>query len=278
MSGEERAITIDCLGDELVGVLHSASERGACSAIFVVGGPQYRVGSHRMFVSIARALADSGTCSLRFDCRGMGDSDGEFVSFEAIDSEIKCSVDRMIELFPDRRVVLIGLCDGASACAMYAASDPRVAGLVLLNPWVRTDQGEAKARVAHYYVGRLRQLEFWRGLVGGEVDLYASMASFVHNAATAVFGRKADRGSFADRMLAGLSNFAGSTGIVLSGDDLVAQEFSMLIRTSAPWGECIRRSLASIHRIDDADHTFSGEGQLERAIVAVRQVIAKCAG
>ena len=33
--------------------------------------------------------------------------------------------------------------------------DQRITGLVLLNPWVRTDQGAAKTYLKHYYLTRL---------------------------------------------------------------------------------------------------------------------------
>jgi len=45
--------------------------------LIVVGGPQYRVGSHRQFVMLARFLADHGVPCMRFDYRGMGDVSGE---------------------------------------------------------------------------------------------------------------------------------------------------------------------------------------------------------
>lgn len=44
--------------------------------VIIVGGPQYRAGSHRQFVLLARALATAGYPVLRFDYSGMGDSDG----------------------------------------------------------------------------------------------------------------------------------------------------------------------------------------------------------
>ena len=56
---------------------------------------------------------------------------------------------------------------------MQATRDPRVAGLALLNPWVRSDAGLARARVKHYYRQRpdgtrlLAQAgSRWRGLAG----------------------------------------------------------------------------------------------------------------
>lgn len=38
--------------------------------LIVVGGRQYRVGAHRQFVSLARALAAAGYPAFRFDVRG----------------------------------------------------------------------------------------------------------------------------------------------------------------------------------------------------------------
>ena len=48
----------------------------------MVGGPQYRVGSHRQFTLMARAFAAAGYPVLRFDYRGIGDSEGESRGFE----------------------------------------------------------------------------------------------------------------------------------------------------------------------------------------------------
>jgi alpha/beta superfamily hydrolase len=44
--------------------------------LVIVGGPQYRAGSHRQFTLLARSLAEQGFAVLRFDYRGMGDSTG----------------------------------------------------------------------------------------------------------------------------------------------------------------------------------------------------------
>ena len=54
----ERGLVFRCAGEELVGILHPAP--GATGVVIVVGGPQYRVGSHRQFLLLARRLAASG--------------------------------------------------------------------------------------------------------------------------------------------------------------------------------------------------------------------------
>ena len=57
MSAPERGIVFGCAGEELVGVVHPVASPVARGVLVVVGGPQYRVGSHRQFVLLARRLA-----------------------------------------------------------------------------------------------------------------------------------------------------------------------------------------------------------------------------
>ena len=123
--------------------------------LVIVGGPQTRVGSHRQFVLLARALAAAGFPTLRFDYRGMGDSAGDTRTFEDIRADISAAMDALQRETGVGRVVLWGLCDGASAAWMDGADDPRVAGIVALNPWARSPQGEAATRLKHYYLQRL---------------------------------------------------------------------------------------------------------------------------
>ena len=79
----------------------------------MVGGPQYRVGSHRQFVLLARDLAADGFPVFRFDYRGMGDSEGEFRGFEHVEDDIAAAVEAFRSASPGlREIVLWGLCDG----------------------------------------------------------------------------------------------------------------------------------------------------------------------
>ena len=54
---EDIAVQFDCEGLRLFGVLSQPAEPGRRGVLLVVGGPQYRVGSHRQFTLLARDLA-----------------------------------------------------------------------------------------------------------------------------------------------------------------------------------------------------------------------------
>ena len=151
---------------------------GPRGVLIVTGGPQYRIGSHRQFVLLARALAGQGWPVLRFDLRGMGDSEGSARDYRAAGPDIADALAQFFDAVPAlREVVLWGLCDGATAAACHAPRDTRVKALILLNPWVRSSAGLARATLRHYYLPRLLQGGFWRKLASGGLQLGASLAS-----------------------------------------------------------------------------------------------------
>jgi len=88
-----RPVEFSCEGDLLSGILHSGAADARTGVVIVVGGPQTRIGSHRQFLLLANALAAAGHPCLRFDYRGMGDSEGEPRDFEAVDADIRAAVD-----------------------------------------------------------------------------------------------------------------------------------------------------------------------------------------
>ncbi len=263
---EERALAFDCGGERLYGIL-SLPARGAGASrgvLVVVGGPQYRAGSHRQFTLLARDLAQGGVPVLRFDYRGMGDSQGAIRPFDEVEDDLRAAIDAFMAAAPDlREVVLWGLCDAASAIGMYAARDPRVAGLVLLNPWVRTEDGLARATLRHYYRARLRDPAFWKQLLRGGLDWRRSLASLLAllrkargTPAPAASGATATA-SLPERMRAGLQEFRGQVLLVISGADLTAREFCDLADADRAWKGVLAPPRVTRRQIDDADHTFS---------------------
>jgi len=283
MTGEE-AIRFSCGDDHLIGVLHRPEHPARRGVVVVVGGPQYRIGSHRQFVHLARGLAAEGNVVLRFDCRGMGDSDGTYLGFEHVHDDIAAAVDALKETAPEvTEVVLWGLCDAASAILFYAARDPRIGGVVLLNPWVRTVAGEARAYLRHYYVCRLLDREFWAKVGRGELNPVAAVRPIASLVRRSIAGGGADVAEtpetkveagnglprllvaappddptpLPERMAAGLHRFDGRVLVITSGNDLTAQEFLDAAAASRQWGQLLADGRVTRRRLDPSDHTFS---------------------
>ena len=265
----ETAFTFPCRGEELIGILHAGTVPAPRGVLIVVGGPQYRVGSHRQFVLLARDLAGAGIPVLRFDYRGMGDAGGEPVGFEHIDEDIAAAVDAFFARSPGlREVILWGLCDAASAALFYAWHDPRVGGLVLLNPWVRTEAGQARAYLKHYYLARLFSPELWGKVRRREFDLTGALVSLL-GMVNQVLGKSGTRGTpsgnsptvvtkpLPERMADGLARFSGPVLIILSGNDLTAAEFKDTVHTSRVWRGLLEQPRLSQRELAAANHTFS---------------------
>jgi exosortase A-associated hydrolase 1 len=238
----ESAIIIQCGDESMVGILHRPVQAPRnLGVLVVVGGPQYRVGSHRQFVLMARSFAAAGYAVLRFDYRGMGDSGGAARTFETVGDDIRAASDAFLAAQPGLRgIVIFGLCDAASAALMYCNSDPRVKGLLLANPWVRTEGGAARAVVRHHYGRRVLQRSFWSKVLKGEFAALASLRSFAAQLRSsrereAAEGPSGDAPDFLRRMLRGLAGFRGPVLLLLSDRDLTAREFQDLCRDSSAW-------------------------------------------
>lgn len=255
----DEALLVGCESEELVGVItRPGGEICPLGVLVIVGGPQYRVGSHRQFVLLARSLAEHGIACMRFDCRGMGDSTGDGRSFEEVGEDVRAAADAFLARVPEiQSLVLWGLCDGASAACFQVARDPRVAGLVLLNPWVRTQQGEAQTYLKHYYLQRLFSRAFWLKLLRGGVRIGQSAAglSAAVKRAQGDVGREGLTGTLPGRMLAALQLAGKPALIVLSGRDYVAREFEQVCRDDPGWQRFMQ--ISRVLQLPDADHTFS---------------------
>jgi exosortase A-associated hydrolase 1 len=237
-----------------------AAPHAALGVLVVVGGPQYRAGSHRQFVLLCRQLAERGLPTMRFDYRGMGDATGQSRTFESIERDIREAVNVFQRAAGVKRVALWGLCDAASAACFYAPIDERVAGLILLNPWVRTEAGLAKTYLKHYYLRRLFQRSFWSKVVTGGASIRESLPGLVKAALFAVRrpGTKdhADGdGDLPSRMASALSRRSVPMLFVLSGRDYVANEFEAASKGHPGWKRLLES--ADMRRIEAADHTFS---------------------
>ena len=131
------AVKMASEGSILYGVVHDpriATKRGI---LMVAAGP-YRVGPHPLFLHLSARLGGEGIPVMRFDYQGQGDSEGAGAfHFDSLMYDIRSAIDRFTSAVPGiERVVLWGLCEAALNSLLYARSDSRVDGLVLVNPEV----------------------------------------------------------------------------------------------------------------------------------------------
>lgn len=283
MNFEERPITFGCEGDTLLGVVTRPDAATDVGLLIVVGGPQYRVGSHRQFVLLARAVATAGFAAMRFDYRGMGDASGEQRSFETATPDILAAANALRSSVPGLdRIVLFGLCDAASAALIAAPTLQCLAGLILANPWVRTAESQNAAIVRHYYAERIRSARFWREIARHPARMLPAMVEFLrrrHRASSGITPEGPDS-AFLARMLEGWSSCAVDRLVLLSGRDLTAREFHDRAKADPRWSRVPAGSRCLVQWIDGADHTFSESThrlQAERLCVDFLRTLGKSA-
>jgi exosortase A-associated hydrolase 1 len=182
--------------------------------------------------------------------------------FEAQSADIGAAIDALQHHAPQvSRVVLWGLCDGASAALLYChdTHDARVGGLCLLNPWVRSETSLARTHVKHYYLRRMLDREFWAKLLRGRVGARA-LADLVSNVRTAVSTPRptaARQMPFQERMAEAWNRFDHGILLLLSGDDYTAKEFVEYVGRSPRWRSALKHPRLKEHELAGADHTFS---------------------
>lgn len=281
MTFVEQALRFECSGDSLYGILSLPEQASSRGVLIVVGGSQYRTGSHRQFVLLARQLAEAGIPVFRVDYRGMGDSEGEIRNFENVNEDIHAAVDQFTAAAPTvKEVILFGLCDAACAALFYAHRDPRIGGLVLINPWVRTSEGLAKAYLKHYYLARLLDRELWQKIGSGRFEYGKAARSLFSMLVAALSGRRrkvpndvaiADERAdcnapLPDRMLEGLRHFKGNVLFILSENDLTASEFQNVADSSQGWKKALASPRIKSHTLPHANHTFSRRDWREQVV------------
>lgn len=176
----------------LFGIVAEPSQRpvdgsaaGGIVVLMLNVGTNHRVGPNRMYVKMARAWAEQGFSSLRFDLAGIGDSraadefsETKLYSKQSV-NDVRRAMDALAVQRGYDRFVLMGLCSGAYVAFQTALADSRVAGQVLLNPrrlvWKEGDTLQSAMqrtfKSTHYYRQALKDPATWSRLFRGQLDV-----------------------------------------------------------------------------------------------------------
>ena len=249
----------------LYGILHVPEEviDPSIVVILITGGPQVRIGAHRMYVQLSRFLCEHSWASFRFDYEGMGDSAGDFIGFQYAGPSITAAVNFLKNRFKGKAsFILWSLCDGATAAALYAAThQDHIIGQILCNPLTVTDQGLARSTIRHYYAKRFFNKDFLGKLFGRKLDLTDSIKSLWQVIKDTQIQKNKTPGyaneyKLPDMVIDSLHIFSKPIRIVLSKDDIVASNFQDELKRNKSLKNDYKSNKIINYIISGADHTF----------------------
>ena len=254
-----RHIFFDVGGDRCVATLDNA--QGTTGLLIVSGGNEIRSGAHGGQAAMAQTFAERGHHVLRYDRRGIGDSEGDNGGFGNSADDIAAAAALFRRANPAlTRIVAFGNCDAASALCLYHAG--QFDALILANPWVFDPEVESisgaseapatpsAAAIRARYWARIKNPRSIIDLLTGKIDL----AKFLRGLTKAAV--KEDTPLLAKRMGGALAEAAMPVHIMLAARDGTALAFK------AAWNDAafdIARGRVTLSSIDSASHSFAGD-------------------
>lgn len=259
-----RLLTFACAGAELGATLDAAD--GATGLVMATGGTQTRVGSHRMYERLAKAVAERGIACLRVDRRGVGDSGGDDPGFRGSGPDLAAAAALLRRQCPQlKRVLGFGLCDGATAIALFG-DVANLDGLILVNPWLVEAEAGAPppAAIRRHYRERLTSREGWKKILSGDVSYRKFFGGILKTM------KPQNSAPLARETVAALTRHRLPTQLILAARDATAIAAEHELK-SLPF----KRLLAEAQRIASDSHTFARPGDDAALLNAVLEAVAR---
>jgi len=198
----------------LVGVLTRPDQPANSPGLLLLNaGMMHRVGPSRVYVRLARRLAEQGFSVLRFDFSGIGDScirtDNLTIESALVD-DVRQAMDYLEERLGIHDFIIAGHCGGAWVAYMVAGEDERIIGTVLINPegadddWVEYDRQRKLSKYYESYYAKEALLDphRWKKLFTGKADY----RSIFNNVARNIVWNRVSTVTFKMRHRIGLAN------------------------------------------------------------------------
>ena len=238
-------ILFPCEGNWLAGTLDQAP--GTTGLIIVSGGNELRSGTWGGQARMATQLAAAGYPVLRFDRRGVGDSDGGNGGYRTAAPDIAAAVAAFRDEAPQvTRLVGWGNCDAASA--LMLSGGVGFDALVLSNPWTydeaAADEAPPPAMLRDHYRRRLTDPAALKRLLSGKVSIRSLLGSL--RIAVKPVEAKTELTGLARELSDGIAAFAGDVRFLIAARDRTGQAFK------AAWHADDTR----IRTCPDATHSF----------------------
>lgn len=280
----EEPVQFFCNNKRLYGILHVPDSVVIPATIMIVltGGPQVRIGGHRLYVQLSRFLCEHNIATFRFDYEGLGDSEGDFVGFQHAGPSLGAAIHFLHNKFKNEvNIIIWSLCDGAAAAALYAATNQEhISGLVLCNPFVITEQGVARSNIKHYYSRRFFDKEFLYNLICFKLNFKRTINSLLQNIRDAQFFTMNKSGvttynkNFSpDLVIDSLQKLKKPIRIILSTDDIVAANFQDELKKNKAIKNDYKKNKIINYFIKGADHTFVDPSAKEKLFSLTLQAL-----
>jgi exosortase A-associated hydrolase 1 len=255
-----RHFTFDCGGSSLAATLDEAA--GTTGLLIVTGGNETRAGAFSSQANLAANIAAAGHPVLRFDRRGVGDSEGVNLGFRHSGEDIAAALAAFRAQTPAvGRVMAFGNCDAASALMLTGGAG--FDGLLLSNPWTyeddHSDAPPPPSAIRARYAAKLKNPRELLRLLTGKV----SLTKLARGLLSASAKRPAPSG-LAETMAAGLARFSGPARILVAEGDRTGQAFV------AGWDARDPR----LRRCQGADHAYSNASSHDWLVAQILEALA----
>ncbi|MBV8518596.1 MAG: alpha/beta fold hydrolase [Acidobacteria bacterium] len=270
--------------DGIFGIASEPSSRksDAPAILLVNAGSTHHVGPNRLYVHVARALAQAGFRTLRFDLPGLGDSVIDDVAREN-DPYLPESSDVLADVVARLhapRVVLAGVCSGAHAsfhAAAGLASAPIVESIVI-NPLtfdyqrgMSLDQPTTSYSEWQRYLRSMRTLAGWKRLFRRETPLSTIVRTVIDRARLLAKPKKGD--PTIERNLRAIVGAGRQLTFVFSQFD---PGYELLMLGAGPTVRALRKEgRIALWRIANATHTFESKATREVMIASLREHLTR---
>jgi pimeloyl-ACP methyl ester carboxylesterase len=282
------------LGDHLSGVLcEPLHERAGATVLFLTSAYDRHAGWGRTTVSMARTLARSGIPSLRFDTANAGDSPA-FPGRPAqvlYDNSQTGDVSAALDFLEARRlvpVVAAGRCSGAYLAFQAALVEPRLSGIIAVNPAVfRWRPGRSVedaivngTRSLQDYGRRAFSGETLKRLLKGDIDILAAgrniirgTAGRIRNRLLHVFRHLLPEGQVIYGAFRTLHQRGLPVSLIYSEADLGLEQYSFYFGHDG--AGLARFGNVSCAIIPDADHNLTPDHSRAVYLAALREMAFK---
>lgn len=260
---------------ELAGIITEAdasAPRRRVALVLVNAGLVPKFGPFRLYAEIARRLAQEGFVTLRFDLGGIGDSRNHHADLPLKDRtelEIRAALDHVFARADGDAVVLGGLCSGAEDAFRAAEQDPRVKGVVMIDPFAYRTPGFYPRYFLHRAARRLRRAMGLYTPTSSSTD----QASGASRAAPLVNYRYMEEAE-SRRILAALLARRCDVHFVYTGGACESFNHGRQLRAMFPGLEF--DGLVTLDHLPDLDHTQLLAAHRERMVEAItRRMLAR---